>query len=615
MARLLHCVPTTNSQFAPRTTKIASVVLSMEKRVCILARGQTLNESMSFSILVQADHRLLRGLPAETLRAKLLLVIVGTNHMAEARFDGMLDYFAALQKSCGGFLEKDALDPLLKSCMLDIERAPPITMEAGASMLRKLEKATVPQAWREALVKMVQTQVQTGAENSCNQGSKKAQRQTCLHLDNYFLKKDWEKLASDGLANKVNFAAQRMAALGLLNPTEPTAVHAVSILYLTSHKGTLEELNINGAHALNTVRDLKSVLRGLKGFTHSGITNYPMDPAELPSPILMKAFGQEKPEPSRLDPNTLGWLQAVLPARHTHTSVRGAWGKRTSRLHVSNNFQEMFMNAMSNPDMAAAYASMMRNNSGVQLNMARRKQLMPSAASAQVEPLMLANQPVESHTSADKQNLQEAVDLEISLPSNEEPSIKARPGATEISKARPAASETSKAEPAASETREALPAKDRKALPALEPKSVDAMASDILTVISGQKRKKTADEETAEGDDVPMPKAEAKSKPKAKAKATANKTSAVVKAKSTPPKIKNAAPKASPKEKKEALPFPGTAAHEPVRYKNATVYICPKSTNYRVKLDGEKKDKAFSWKRQDAKEAWAQVKEYILNLR
>lgn len=94
----------------------------------------------------------------------------------------------------------------------------------------------------------------------------------------------------------------------------------------------------------------------------------------------MKAFGQEKPEPSRLDPNTLGWLQAVLPARHTHTSVRGAWGKRTSRLHVSNNFQEMFMNAMSNPDMAAAYASMMRNNSGVQLNMARRKQLMPLGA-------------------------------------------------------------------------------------------------------------------------------------------------------------------------------------------------------------------------------------------
>ena len=92
--------------------------------------------------------------------------------MAEARFDGMLDYFAALQKSCGGFLEKDALDPLLKSCMLDIERAPPITIEAGASMLRKLEKATVPQAWREALVKLVQAKVQTGAENSCNEGNK-----------------------------------------------------------------------------------------------------------------------------------------------------------------------------------------------------------------------------------------------------------------------------------------------------------------------------------------------------------------------------------------------------------------------------------------------------------
>ena len=112
----------------------------------------------------------------------------------------------------------------------------------------------------------------------------------------------------------------------------------------------------------------------------------------------------------------------------------------------------------------------------------------------------------------------------------------------------------------------------------------------------------------------PCRKVKAKSKPKGKAKATAKKTSAVAKAKSTPPKTKNAAPKASPKKKKEVLPFPGTAAHEPVRHKNATVYICPKSTNYRVKLDGEKKDKAFSWKRQDAKEAWVQVKEYILNL-
>ena len=272
------------------------------------------------------------------------------------------------------------------------------------------------------------------------------------------------------------------------------------------------------------------------------------------------------------------------------------------------------MNAMSNPDMAAAFASMMRNNSGVQLNMTRRKQLMPSAASAQVEPLMLANGPAASHNLAGKQDPKDEVDLETSLPSNEEPSIKARPGAKEISKARPAVSETSKARPAAGEPCEALPAKDSKELPPLEPNSVDAMANDILAAIGGQKRKKTAAEETTEGDDVPMPKVKAKSKPKGKAKATAKKTSAVAKAKSTPPKTKNAAPKASPKKKKEVLPFPGTAAHEPVRHKNATVYICPKSSNYRVKLDGEKKDKAFSWKRQDAKEAWVQVKEYILNL-
>ena len=174
------------------------------------------------------------------------------------------------------------------------------------------------------------------------------------------------------------------------------------------------------------------------------------------------------------------------------------------------------MNAMSNPDMAAAFASMMRNNSGVQLNMTRRKQLMPSAASAQVEPLMLANGPAASHNLAGKQDPKDEVDLETSLPSNEEPSIKARPGANEISKARPAVSETSKARPAAGEPCEALPAKDSKELPPLEPKSVDAMSNDILAAIGGQKRKKTAAERTTEGDDVPMPKAKAKKQTKGK---------------------------------------------------------------------------------------------------
>lgn len=99
----------------------------------------------------------------------------------------------------------------------------------------------------------------------------------------------------------------------------------------------------------------------------------------------------------------------------------------------------------------------------------------------------------------------------------------------------------------------------------------------------------------------------AEAKPKAKAsaktKAAGKKKPAAAAAEKEEPPTKKA---------KGTLPFPGEGPA--VRYKNVTVYICPSSFSYRVKLAGDKKDKAFSWKVDGAKTAWGRVRQHVLSL-
>ena len=133
-------------------------------------------------------------------------------------------------------------------------------------------------------------------------------------------------------------------------------MHAVAVMYLSSHKGRVEEMMVNGTHALQVLRDLKSLLKEQKGFGHSGVLNYPQDPAELPSHLLMKAFGQKKPAPGPLGPQSLLFLQQQLPARDTHTSVRGCWGKKSATQNTAQHMGDMLFQTVSmlHPDMSPA---------------------------------------------------------------------------------------------------------------------------------------------------------------------------------------------------------------------------------------------------------------------
>ena len=81
--------------------------------------------------------------------------------MAEARFVGMLDYLAALKRS-KLTADQAKMDALFQACVLDIENAPPISMEVGTSLLKTLGSADLPEKWREDLTNLVQKKVQAG---------------------------------------------------------------------------------------------------------------------------------------------------------------------------------------------------------------------------------------------------------------------------------------------------------------------------------------------------------------------------------------------------------------------------------------------------------------------
>ena len=145
------------------------------------------------------------------------------------------------------------------------------------------------------------------------------------------------------------------------------------------------------------------------------------------------------------------------------------------------------------------------------------------------------------------------------------------------------------AEPAASVKPEASPVQQQEA------------AQDQPSQVAEQKKSEAALLELPKPSTTapPIPKAGApsgKSKPKAKAKA----------------KVKSGAkPKGKAAAKAKAgslhLKWPGTKAQEPIHARGHIIYVCPQSSNYRLRKSGERNDKAFSWKAVDPHVAWKRL--------
>ena len=478
--------------------------------------------------------------------------------MAEARFVGMLDYLAALKRSK---LTADPakMDTLFQGCILDIENAPAIAMEAGTSLLKRLASADLPEKWHEDLANLVQKKVQAGLGEQSLKKNKVSKNQHCENLQNYFLQSDWDEMAQNpGVLKKCMTMSNRLALLGLLNPDEQTSVAAVAIAYVAAHKGAMDELRVNPMKALCTVRDFKSHIRNLKGYSRADITVFPADPGELPEDLLKRAYGHQIPVQCPVDEMAVKFLRSVLPARDTHASIRGMCGKPGLQ-----QFQ---------------------GNSGGLDNtlMMRLKALLDQSGQAQDTPLTLTMLP----PTKSKPLLALEMDPVASAGST---------GATSSTPAEPVSSHPQPAKKdqagtPAEPAEEVLPKdeeqKEEKPKGAHN-KGVEEMANEILGVLGDKQEAK--------------PKAKASAK---KAAATKKKPAAAVAEPEEPPN----------KKAKGMLPFPGEGPVGPVRYKNVTIYICPGSFSYRVKLAGEKKDKAFSWKVDGAKATWGRVRQHVLSL-
>lgn len=150
------------------------------------------------------------------------------------------------------------------------------------------------------------------------------------------------------------------------------------------------------------------------------------------------------------------------------------------------------------------------------------------------------------------------------------------------------AGEAGSAEPVPTEdaAKEVSPNADAEEIEKAQPvKSIDEMAAQVQMQLAHNK----APAAKAKPEDSIAPAAKLKTKGKGKGKG------------------KEKSEKAA---KKTGLKFPGTKAQDPIHFGDFTIYTCPKTSNWRAKRSGEKKDKAFSWK-QGEKEAWERVMAFV----
>lgn len=99
----------------------------------------------------------------------------------------------------------------------------------------------------------------------------------------------------------------------------------------------MDELRINPMKALCTVRDFKGHIRNLKGYSKAEISVFPADPAELPEDALRRAYGHQMPVQCQVDEMAVKFLRSVLPARDTHSSIRGMCGKPSLQQFQGNS--------------------------------------------------------------------------------------------------------------------------------------------------------------------------------------------------------------------------------------------------------------------------------------
>ena len=489
-----------------------------------------------------------------------------TISMATKRFEEMLAFLQALKDTSESGTVAATQEKMMRGCLKDLELGPAVSMAAAQAMLEKLGKAGLPTGMQSAIAAAISSKVATpdaeAAEPEAQARKPKKGQQCHRYLHHFLRESDWKSLqGSVAFQAKQQTLAKGLVAMGLTNPTEGTYVLGVAVLYLSQHAGPAEKLQVSPQDALNTLEELKVKVRAwAKRGTHSGLSEYPRTPKELPEQLYRAAFAVEGPANCPLDEDQLVALADWLPARKSKATL-------LATKHARSLFQGMPSLAQQQMWMMQAQMQAAQGHGDDSLlpgltflpRRARQPKALQNASSASVSP----------EKGADSQTAP-AEELPAEKPAGETGMLQKQPQL-------------------------ALPAPQADAAPEAG-EAVDRMAEEVQEHLQNKLNKR---KEPSHKDDKPSKAAKA---PKAAPK------------KKTEPKPKQADTARKAKGAATKLPTNGsTEAKDPITLEKCSVYTCPNSQNWRVRLHGERKDKAFSWK-SGAAEAWARLKAYVHGL-
>ena len=451
---------------------------------------------------------------------------------------------------------------MMRGCLKDLELGPPVSMAAAQTMLENLGKAGLPASMQSAIAAAISAKVAAPDAQAADpeaRAQKPRKSQQChRYLQHFLCESDWKSLQGHAAFQaKQQTLAKRLVAMGLTNPTEGTYVLGVAVLYLSQHAGPAETLQVSPQDALSTLEDLKGKLRAwAKRGTHSGLSEYPKEPKELPQQLYNTAFAVEGPASCPLDEDQLLALADWLPARKSKATLLVTKHARSMFEGMPSQVQQQMWMMQMQLQAAQAHRD---DNPLPGLTFLPRKAKQPQAlqnASASSSP----------EKGGDSQTAR-AEELPAEKPAAETGVLQQQPQL-------------------------ALPAPETAAAPEAG-ESVDRMAELVQQHLQN-KRKEPSDKDGKPSKAAKVPKAA----PKKKAEPKPKQADTATKAKSATNKLPTKA---------------STEARDPITLEKCSVYTCPKSQNWRVKLHGERKDKAFSWKSGTA-EAWTRLKAYVQGL-
>jgi len=196
----------------------------------------------------------------------------------------------------------------------------------ATAILKQLNVGPFPDESKKALTRAVNGKASTHTSTSSPPNAKRAPLQKHVHMHHYLSEGDWEVIQNTRLDfnTKTRTLIQRMATLGIKNPSEGKYVHITALLYLGAHSGAPNTLQVKPTDAYATLRDLKCVMKGWRVKVHVDFTDYPHDVKEFKKAapaVYAAAYADGEPVKCKIDESAIDALRAQIPARKTHAAV------------------------------------------------------------------------------------------------------------------------------------------------------------------------------------------------------------------------------------------------------------------------------------------------------